>query len=239
MHYQDVIIETIRLFYAHHFFIAFAGGFLAEELLLFLAFLSVHMDIPMAEVIIFGFLGILTFDSALFLFSRSKIAEKVKDKIGFLRGVVKVPDFVYRFYQKHSLLTLMFSKFIFSVRIPLITYISHMGNSGNYTANSPKFSNGQFLKTSNITNKIVHKKISYKKFLVDDVIAVGFWAIIMIPLAMLAGKGFAGGMHIAQNFERIAGIGILFIIVLYLINKLILDELLIKSLNSIRDKVFS
>ena len=31
-------------------------------------------------------------------------------------------------------------------------------NSGNYVTNSPEFSNGQFLRTSNITNRIVHKE---------------------------------------------------------------------------------
>lgn len=207
MHYREVILEVIRLFYAHPFFVAFAGGFLGEEVLLFLVFLSVHMRISMVEIVIFGFLGILAFDSILFLFSRSAIIGKIKNKAKFLRRIVKAPNFVYRFYKKHSLLTLMFSKFVYTIRIPVIAYVSH-------------------------------KKISYKKFLINDILAVGVWAIIMIPLAMLAGKGFAGGMHIAKNFERIVGIGVLFIAVLYLINRVIFDEILIKNFKSIKKKMF-
>mgnify|MGYP001569394628 CR=1 FL=1 len=33
-------------------------------------------------------------------------------------------------------------------------------NSGNYAAFSPEFSNGQFLKTSNTINRIVHNKLT-------------------------------------------------------------------------------
>jgi membrane protein DedA with SNARE-associated domain len=81
-------------------------------------------------------------------------------------------------------------------------------------------------------------KMKYKSFIIRDILAVGVWAVIMIPLVMLAGRGFVGGMQAAENLGRIIGIAILFIAVLYLINRVIFDELLMKGFKSIKEKMF-
>jgi membrane protein DedA with SNARE-associated domain len=207
MHYQDVLIEVIRLFYAHYFIIAFAGGLLGEEVLLFLAFLSVHMKLSIWVVLPFGFLGILAFDSIWFALNRTRFAGWIKEKIPWLSGGVIVERIIDRFGGKYRITTMILSKFIFSVRIPLIMYLSNT-------------------------------KMKYKSFIIRDILAVGVWAVIMIPLVMLAGRGFVGGMQAAENLGRIIGIAILFIAVLYLINRVIFDELLMKGFKSIKEKMF-
>ena len=67
--------------------------------------------------------------------------------------------------------------------------------------------------------------ISYGRFAIMDVIAVYIWALVMIPLAWLAGIGLTGGLHLVKDFSKIVGIAILFVIAVYAVNAIIRDYL--------------
>ena len=58
------------------------------------------------------------------------------------------------------------------------------------------------------------RKMSFKKFLVLNLIAIEIWAFIMIPLAWLAGRGLTSGLNLVKNFFKIVLIAILFIILI-------------------------
>ena len=63
--------------------------------------------------------------------------------------------------------------------------------------------------------------MKYKRFLIYDFVALELWAVIMIPLAWLAGRGLTLGLHLIKDFSKIAGTAILFIIAWYIANKII------------------
>jgi membrane protein DedA with SNARE-associated domain len=75
-----------------------------------------------------------------------------------------------------------------------------------------------------------HKKISYKKFLAYDSLALCMWGAVMMPLAYLAGKGFSIGLEIAENFIAVVSIGFILLALLYIINRLVIDEIIIRRI---------
>ena len=198
MTFQEVIFEIMWMFFQNPYPISYLGGIAGEEVLLFMAFLASHFSVPMAAMLFFGILGILTFDSAMFFFSRSELAQNLKEKFPIVRKYAKVPLLIEKFWEKYTFLTLAFSKFIFSVRIPLVAFLSRRG-------------------------------MDYKKFIIYDIGAVGLWAVVMVPLAYLAGKGFSYGLDIARNFFSVIGVAIMFIVIVYLLNRVIIDEILVHA----------
>lgn len=197
---QRVILNILMLFFQHSYLLSYLGGIAGEEPLLFLVFissLSSQTTIPIWIMILFGIAGILTFDSALFLFSRTDLASYIFHRARFIKKYAALPQIIGNLEGKYHLLTMMFSKFIFSVRIPLVAYLSRRG-------------------------------MKYKKFIFYDIISVTAWGVIMIPLAWLAGRGFSKGLGIAEDAIIAVSIALMFVAIVYLLNRLIMDEILIK-----------
>ena len=55
-----------------------------------------------------------------------------------------------------------------------------------------------------------------RKFFLYDVLAFALWAIIIIPLAWLAGRGFTLGLKIASRLEKLLLLAIIIVIIFYL-----------------------
>lgn len=68
-------------------------------------------------------------------------------------------------------------------------------------------------------------KTPYKKFIVSDFIAIMGWAILMIPLAWLSGRGIKIFLNITRGLEKFLLIGLLLIVIYFLSVKLITSKL--------------
>ena len=68
-------------------------------------------------------------------------------------------------------------------------------------------------------------KTPYRKFLISDIIATIGWAVIMIPLAWLSGRGIQIFLKITKGLEKFFFIGLLLIVIYFLSIKLITNKL--------------
>lgn len=109
--------------------LSFVSGILAEELLLFLAFLSGHHLIDFAEVFFFGLLGAICIDSLYYLIVKTKLFHKyIAKRVESLRsiGIIKRIDTVAH----HNIfLALFLSKFIYGPRTLAIVNFASRGMS--------------------------------------------------------------------------------------------------------------
>ena len=60
------------------------------------------------------------------------------------------------------------------------------------------------------------KGMKLRKFFIYDVLAFALWAVIIIPLAWLAGRGFTLGLKIVARVEKLVLLAVIVIILLYL-----------------------
>jgi len=67
------------------------------------------------------------------------------------------------------------------------------------------------------------------KFLAFDFIAVFIWSCIMIPLGWLAGLNFGFSLQGVKSAERVISIGLIFFIILIIINKIIQNAIVRKE----------
>jgi membrane protein DedA with SNARE-associated domain len=124
MEFAEIII---RNFAAHFYIASYLAGFLGEEVVLFLAFLASQSMMHIRIIYILGPLGILTMDIVYFSLGKTGILRKLKEKISFLGRYTKMPARVVGFSEKHPLLTLTMTKFVYSMRIPMMIYHSARG----------------------------------------------------------------------------------------------------------------
>ena len=116
---------------------------------------------------------------------------------------LRIPKFIVGFEHKRTFLTLALTKLILSTRVATTVYLGAKG------------------------------EISYLRYIIYDFIAVEIWAAIMIPLAWFAGQGFTTGLHIVKDFSQIAGIAIMFCLIIYLANRVV-ENYLMKE-NSVKE----
>ncbi len=106
---------------------AFGAGILAEELLLFLSFLSGHNLIDFKTVLIFGFLGAMVIDSIYYFIARSSFFKKyIENRMKSIRsiGLIKKID---KFANHNIFITLFLSKFIYGPRTIVILNFASNG----------------------------------------------------------------------------------------------------------------
>ncbi|MBX4196895.1 VTT domain-containing protein [Candidatus Pacearchaeota archaeon] len=72
-------------------------------------------------------------------------------------------------------------------------------------------------------------RTTFKKFLLSDIIAIFIWSAIMLPLAWLAGKGLSLSFHAVRHFEKVMSVILLFVVIMYVINKFVRLWLVRKS----------
>ena len=64
-------------------------------------------------------------------------------------------------------------------------------------------------------------KMSYKKFFIYNFLSVILWAIIMLPIGFLAGKGFNIFLKAVKGFERLSTTILITIILVFIINLIV------------------
>lgn len=130
---------------------------------------------------------------------------KKSKKKSILNKQAENPSWVSKLAEKSTFLTLAITKFVFGTRVAFMIYLG------------------------------AKKKVSYRKIILYELIAIYIWAIVMIPLAWLAGQGFTKGLDLVKDFSTIVGVAVLFVLAVYIIDKLltkyIANRIKIKSKN--------
>jgi len=190
------IVEIILASFHNTLLLSFLFGMIAEELVLFLAILSGKGELGLFGVLIGGFLGSLFMDQIYFLIGKSHLISKLKKVHLISKHHHKLPSFVKEF--GHG----TFLKRMSSIFLTKFIY----GTRGAAVV---------FLGAKNI---------DYKKFIFADILAIFLWAIIMIPIAWLAGRGITIFLKLSKGFEKLLFIALLLVVVYYLIMKLIFEK---------------
>lgn len=183
--------ELVVLLATHAYSACFIAGFLSEDILLLLALLSDPTHIPFTVVFLFGFLGIMVHDSLIFFIARSS-------------WLFPLRSYFSRIAHRYTRVIRVIE--YFGKRNPLIPLTLS------------KFIYGTRIPLALYAASHEKKFVRYTFF---NGLAVLIWCIIMVPIGLLAGKGFLSFLQIVRGAEKIIGLIILLIILLYLSNKLI------------------
>ena len=103
---------------------SFLSGFLTEELLIILAFLSGPGKIPLYIILIMGVIGIISSDIILFLFFKSKPLYKLSKKISNARKRATSKTKLHKLPPPTRLRAFIFLKFFYGIRTWAIFYNS-------------------------------------------------------------------------------------------------------------------
>lgn len=72
---------------------------------------------------------------------------------------------------------------------------------------------------------ISHRELNFFKYTVKNALAVAIWSAIMLPIAWLAGRGFARLLHLVKGVEKLLGFIVLTALVIYFVRKLFTLEI--------------
>lgn len=124
-----IFAEVIVSIFVNHFYTAsFLSGLLGEEVVLFLTFMASHSLMHVKMVFVLAPLGLILMDIVYFSIGRIGV-KKLSQKLVFLRRYATIPHIIVGFEKKRPLLALIFTKFVFSTRIPLMIYMGARGMS--------------------------------------------------------------------------------------------------------------
>lgn len=89
----------------------------------------------------------------------------------------------------------------------------------------------KFIYGTRVITIIYHsaKEMPYRKFIFYDSLSVIIWALIMVTIGWLAGRGFTQILGVARGIERILAIILVVVVVLYVTHKLATKYLLSSS----------
>ena len=114
----------------HYPYIAsFIAGFFAEEILVFLGFLSGHHLISFWSVLFYGILGILVLDSSVFAFGRTLIFRRLLRSRNLIRKKRKKIAWIKKVTHQNIFLSLLLTKFIYGPRMLIVAYYALGGMS--------------------------------------------------------------------------------------------------------------
>ncbi|MEK6889584.1 MAG: hypothetical protein AABX35_00190 [Nanoarchaeota archaeon] len=186
---MGIIREFLTSMTAHPVLISFLAGIMGEDYVFLMAILSGSGYLSLWNVIIFGIIGVLIHDMALYFICKAYHGTIIKerlDKKSVRRGI----DKWLLSWRKtsHYFIPLAISKFIFGARILTIFYIAR-------------------------------REKSFKKYLFFDVLSEIIWFGIMMPIGWFVGKGFVQILHFGKDLEKIIVFLFLFWLVYYIINK--------------------
>jgi membrane protein DedA with SNARE-associated domain len=123
MTFAEVIVS---IFTTHFYTASFLSGLIGEDVVLFLTFMASHSLMHVRIVFLLAPLGLIIMDTIYFSMGRIGV-RKISEKWAFLKRYAKIPHVVVKFEKKRPLLALIFTKFVFSTRIPLMMYVGARG----------------------------------------------------------------------------------------------------------------
>ncbi|MEK6825348.1 MAG: hypothetical protein AABY00_01025 [Nanoarchaeota archaeon] len=120
-----VFSDLISLFYENNILISFIVGVLSEDLLLLLAIASGGSRADFLTICIFGFLGALVHDAAIYLVAQTSNLRKWIARMERKEEHKPLVRFVERLGRRDYVIPLGISKFIYGTRIALVLHASH------------------------------------------------------------------------------------------------------------------
>ena len=66
-----------------------------------------------------------------------------------------------------------------------------------------------------------HKGLSFKRFIISEIISLIVWAAVVVPLAWLAGKGIIQLLHFFKGLEKLLLFVVIASILIYLTNRIL------------------
>ena len=186
-----MVIEEVLVF--NPIIVSFIAGFLAEEVLIMIGFLSGQGLIPLWTLFTFGLLGGLCIDSIHFFLGTRKCVRRTHCRIKETK-YHKLIEPILKFTHNNIFLSLFITKFIYGPRVLMAMYLAI-------------------------------RRMKYHQFIKYDLIALISWAIIMLPLAYLAGRGILSSFSIIGELKIVISFMIIGIILYNLGGRLILRKL--------------
>jgi membrane protein DedA with SNARE-associated domain len=119
-----IISEIVKFISNYPISSSFLSGFLTEELLIILAFLSGPGKIPLYIILTIGTLGIIASDILWFLFFKSKPLYKISKKISNTRKKATSKTKLHKLPPPTRLRAFIFLKFFYGIRTWAIFYNS-------------------------------------------------------------------------------------------------------------------
>jgi len=119
---EEVILQFIK---EYGILISFLGGFITgESIILFLSFLSANGLIPIWYILVFSTLGMFLSDFIPFTFGKFKFIRRLlKKKISTHEK--KIEEALMKYARNNLFLTLLYSKFIYGISIPVLIYLGY------------------------------------------------------------------------------------------------------------------
>ncbi len=119
------IFKELLLAIAHYpYLVSFFGGFLSEELLVFLAILSGRGTLPFWIVFVFGYLGALSMNSIWFFLGKSRFGKKISSWFSKDKKILENVDYINR---RRHLFYLIATKFVYGTRTASAVYYGMKG----------------------------------------------------------------------------------------------------------------
>jgi membrane protein DedA with SNARE-associated domain len=116
------ILELLNSFgWLVSYFAPFIGG---ENAVLIMSFLSAQGILPLAVVVFFSFLAMITLDSIWFFIVKSKRVTKIKESEKISKYNLRLEARLEKVTNKQDILILLLSKILIGTRILIIIYLS-------------------------------------------------------------------------------------------------------------------
>ncbi len=120
----EFISSAIFEFIVHPILISIIAGILSEEFVLLLALLSGYGFVGIWKVAVFGFIGVIVHDVAVYWFGRLPVTRRFFKKFGQASHHQKKLGFIFRFLKQKYYLPLLLTKFVYGTRVAFIVYLS-------------------------------------------------------------------------------------------------------------------
>ena len=121
---MSLVKILIGLIAAHVYSASFFAGFVSEEALLFISFLSGQGDIPFGIIVFFGFLGIVMHDLLFYFIPRTQWVRQFIARLERSRHHSHIIHVIETIGRGSYFLPLLLSKVVYGTRIPLLVYAS-------------------------------------------------------------------------------------------------------------------
>lgn len=122
---MEIIKDLIPVFIEHEVILSFIGGFMLQEIVIFLAILSGAKVIPLWIVVTFGFIGNVIHDILFFFIGKSRYLARFNKRFRISNKSKEIVRFLDKFRGKDNFFPLFLCKFIYGTRMLTIVYVSH------------------------------------------------------------------------------------------------------------------
>ncbi|MBU0977604.1 MAG: hypothetical protein KKD18_04260 [Nanoarchaeota archaeon] len=158
---MDALQLLTQLLNAHSYLVAFfSGALLGEETIFVLTILATQGVFPLWIIFTFSYLGVITMDVVWFYLGRAGIFKLLKRFRRINEAYKRAGNIIDKYSSRGIKRVLLVSKSVYGIAI---LTLMHLGAS---------------------------KKLSFKKYLVNNMIVTLIWMIFIVSMGLLAGAGY-------------------------------------------------